>query len=216
MTLVHSLLFISFSVIVLSTVTASFSHSDNYDETDDPTGICKFTRSADLERECSPVLSSVVSRAELGNDKFYRIARDISFQNGDWMQEPKGSPLMPFDDTDMPNNNGSAFESLLKLASFYLTGIDFAHQTDTTVGLCGLLSIGITRNRTMSYSPQKWSPWFHKSPGYSDLTIVFEGLYAESQETGERLMCLLGTSLFPYSDIYSNSYDIGSNIIVAK
>ncbi|KAK1360132.1 hypothetical protein POM88_044606 [Heracleum sosnowskyi] len=207
MTLVHTLVFISISVTVLFTVTSSFLHSDTYDDPDDPTSICKFTRSVELERECSPVLSSVVSRAELGNDKFYRIARDISFQNGDWTQEPNGSPLMPFDDTDMPNYNSSAFESLLKLASFYIMGIDFAHQTDTTVGLCGLLSIGITRNRTMSYSPQKWSPWFHKSPGYSDLTIVFEGLYVESQETGERLMCLLGTTLFPYSNIYANSYD---------
>lgn len=189
------------------TVTASFSHSDTYDEPDDPTSICKLTRSVELERECSPLLSSVVSRAELGTDKFYRIARDISFQNGDWMQEPNGSPLMPFDDTDMPNYNVSAFESLLKLASFYIMGIDFAQQNDTTIGLCGLLSIGITRNRTMSYSPQKWSPWFHKSPGYSDLTILFQGLYVESQETGERLMCLLGTSLFPYSDIYANSFE---------
>ncbi|KAL8099001.1 hypothetical protein AgCh_031634 [Apium graveolens] len=207
MTMVHSLLFISISVIVWFTVTASFSNSDTYDEPDDPSSMCKLTRSVELERECSPLLSSVVSRAELGSDKFYRTARDISFQNGDWMQEPHGSPLMPFDDTDMPNYNVSAFESLLKLASFYIMGIDFAYQNDTTVGLCGLLSIGITRNRTMSYSPQNWSPWFHKSPGYSDLTMLFEGLYVESQETGERLMCLLGTSLFPYSDIYANSYE---------
>ncbi|WOH05557.1 hypothetical protein DCAR_0624976 [Daucus carota subsp. sativus] len=207
MTLVHSLLFIWISVIVSFTVTSSFSYSDTYEEHDDATNICKLTRSVQLERECRPVLSSVVSKSDLGSDKFYRIARDISFQNGDWTQEPKGSPLMPFDDTDMPNYNISAFESLLKLASFYIMGIDFAHQSDTAVGLCGLLSIGITRNRTMSYAPQKWSPWFHKSPGYSDLTILFEGLYVESQETGERLMCLLGTSLFPYSDIYANSYE---------
>lgn len=41
--------------------------------------------------------------------------------------------------------------------------------------------------------PQRWT---HKSPGYSDLSIVFEGLYIESEENdGERVLCLLGWEL---------------------
>lgn len=41
--------------------------------------------------------------------------------------------------------------------------------------------------------PQRWT---HKSPGYSDFTIVFEGLYVESEENdGERVLCLLGWEL---------------------
>lgn len=95
---------------------------------------------AEVERVYAPVLSSA-SKPKLGNDKIYHlVARDLSFQNADWGQEPGGAPLMPFDDTDRPHNT-SSIESL---ASFWVMDIDFANQNDaSSVGICGLLSVGI-------------------------------------------------------------------------
>ncbi|KAH0708860.1 hypothetical protein KY290_010375 [Solanum tuberosum] len=170
--------------------------------------ICKFKRLAEVERECKPVLS-VSSKMKLRNDKIYGIAKDLSFQNGDWVQEAGSAPLMPFDESDMPKNF-SDIGSTLKLASFSLMGMNFDRQADDVLGICGILSIAITRNRTLSDMPQRWSPWFHTSPGYSDLTIIFEGLYVEEANGGDRLMCLLGTSVSPFSKSSVDPYEWSS------
>ncbi|WMV57663.1 hypothetical protein MTR67_051048 [Solanum verrucosum] len=170
--------------------------------------ICKFKRLAEVERECKPVLS-VSSKMKLRNDKIYGIAKDLSFQNGDWVQEAGSAPLMPFDESDMPKNF-SDIGSTLKLASFWLMGMNFDRQADDVLGICGILSIAITRNRTLSDMPQRWSPWFHTSPGYSDLTIIFEGLYVEEANGGDRLMCLLGTSVSPFSKSSVDPYEWSS------
>ena len=100
----------------------------------------------EVKRECSPVVSSA-SNAQLGIQKFYEIAKGLSFQNGDWVQQASGVPLMPFDASDMPMNfSGSG--SLLKLASFWVMGFNLSHPSNNAIGVCGLLSIGITRNST--------------------------------------------------------------------
>lgn len=78
------------------------------------------------------------------------------------------------------------------------------------LGICGILSMAITRNRTLSDIPQRWSPWFQTSPGYSDLTIIFEGLYVEEANGGDRLMCLLGTSVSPFSKSSLDPYEWSS------
>lgn len=206
--LAHNLFFLLSLILALVTMTTSFSDFEAFDESEEPRTrtICKFERSAEIQRECSSVLS-LASKTKLGNDRIFGISRDLSFQNGDWVQETGGAPLMPFDETDMPKNF-STIGSPLKLASFWVMGFDFAHQTNSKVGLCGVMNIGITRNRTLHYMPQRWSPWFHTSPGYSDQTIVFEGVYVESEDNGgEGLMCLLGSSLFPFSKGFVNFYE---------
>ncbi|XP_071901131.1 uncharacterized protein [Coffea arabica] len=49
--------------------------------------------------------------------------------------------------------------------------------------------------------PQTWYLMFHKSPGYSVLTIAFEGHYVESEDKGgQGLMCMLGNSVSPFSE----------------
>ncbi|KAK4359462.1 hypothetical protein RND71_021691 [Anisodus tanguticus] len=87
-------------------------------------------------------------------------------------------------------------------------GMDFDRQPDDVLGICGILSMAITRNRTLSDIPQRLSPWFLTSPGYSDLTIIFEGLYVEEAKGGDRLMCLLGTSMSPFSDSSVDLYEL--------
>ncbi|KAL3528825.1 hypothetical protein ACH5RR_008147 [Cinchona calisaya] len=181
----------------MSSVLPAFEDSEEFDEYK---RICKFERLVEVERECNPVLSSA-SKAKLGIEKLYDIVRGLSFQNGDWVQQASGgAPLMPFDSSDMPMNaTGSG--PLLKLASFWVMGMNFSYSSENAIVVCGLLSIGITRNRTLPYTPNTWYPQFHKIPGYSVLTIAFEGLYVESESNkGQGLMCMLGTSISPFSE----------------
>ncbi|XP_059285925.1 uncharacterized protein LOC132039465 [Lycium ferocissimum] len=186
---------------------------DPPEEHEEVKSICKFKRLAEVERECKPILS-VSSKMKLGNDKIYGISKDLSFQNGDWVQEAGSVPLMPFDESDMPKNFSG---STLKLASsFWLMGMDFDRQADDVLGICGILSMAITRNRTLSDIPQRWSPWFHTSHGYSDSTIVFEGLYVEEAKGGDRLMCLLGTSVSPFSESSVDPYELSSKYSCKK
>ncbi|XVF34753.1 hypothetical protein REPUB_Repub18cG0086100 [Reevesia pubescens] len=53
---------------------------------------------------------------------------------------------------------------------------------------------GITRDNSFTYKPFEWSPKFKMVPGSSTITILFEGVYIESKENGERLMCLTGNA----------------------
>ncbi|KAJ8550837.1 hypothetical protein K7X08_000207 [Anisodus acutangulus] len=192
--------------MVLLISVQSFSDYEPSGEPEEVKSICKFKRLAEVERACESILS-VSSKMKLGNDKIYGIAKDLSFRNGDWVQDADSALLMPFDESDVPNNF-SGIGSTLKLASFWLMGMDFDRQPDDVLGICGILSMAITRNRTLSDIPQRWSPWFLTSPGYSDLTIIFEGLYVEEAKGGDRLMCLLGTSVSPFSDSSVDLYEL--------
>lgn len=196
----HSILVLAFVVLIFITGTSSsLPGYDSSDEFEQPRSICKFRRTEEVERECHPILSAI-PKAKLGMNEIYGSGMTLSFENGDWLQEGSESPLMPFDDSDMPKNITSN-RSLLKLVSLWLLGIDFANPTEDAIGFCGVLAMGLTRNRTLPYQPQHWYPWFHKSPGYSELNIIFEGLYVQSAgNEGGGLMCMLGTSVFPFSE----------------
>ena len=194
--LAHHLFVLVFLIFLFKTVDTQFS---NFEDSDEPLRICKYERFSEVKRECSSFLSSA-SELKLEKEKAYEIATELSFVNGDWVQEAGGAPLMPFDDSDMPRNFSSP-GSLLKLASFWMMGIDFSRQLENAINICGYLSIAITRNSTLSNRPESWTPLFFKRPGVSELRIPFEGLYMESEENeGERLMCLLGTSIPPFSE----------------
>ncbi|XP_060170731.1 uncharacterized protein LOC132601673 [Lycium barbarum] len=207
----HRLLVLAILMVLLISA-QSFSDYDPPEEHEEVKSICNFKRLAEVERECKPILS-VSSKMKLGNDKIYGISKDLSFQNGDWVQEAGSVPLMPFDERDMPKNFSG---STLKLASFWLMGMDFDRQADDVLGICGILSMAITRNRTLSDIPQRWSPWFHTSPGYSDSTIIFEGLYVEVAKGGDRLMCLVGTSVSPFSESSVDPYELSSKYSCKK
>lgn len=200
------------AILMLLVISAqSFSDFEPSEEHEEVKNICKFKCLPEVERECEPVLS-LSSKMKLGNDKIYGIAKDLSFQNGDWVQDSGSAPLMPFDASDMPKNF-SGIGSTLKLASFWLMGMNFDRQADDVLGICGILSMAITRNRTLSDIPQRWSPWFHTRPGYSDLTIIFEGLYVEEANGGDRLMCL---SVSPFSESSVGPYEWSSRYSCKK
>ena len=195
--LAHHLFVLIFLIFLFNTVA---TQSSNFEDSNEPFRICKYERFAEVQRECSSFLSST-SKLKLEKEKvYYETATELSFVNGDWVQEAGGAPLMPFDDSDMPKNFSSP-GSLLKLVSFWLMGIDFSRQLENAIYICGYLSIAITRDGTLSNRPETWSPLFFKRPGTSELRIPFEGFYMESEENeGERLMCLLGTSIPPFSE----------------
>lgn len=79
----------------------SFSDFEPSEEHEEVKNICKFKRLAEVEREC----------------------------NADWVQEAGSAPLMLFDESDMPKNF-SGIGSTLKLASFWLMGMDFDRKAD--------------------------------------------------------------------------------------
>ncbi|OVA06534.1 Protein of unknown function DUF2921 [Macleaya cordata] len=149
-------------------------------------------RFAEVEKHCSSVISSA-SELTPDDNRRYRLQMELSFHNGDWEQETGGSPLMPFNDNDMPKNS-SSFISPYKLVSFAVTNMDPIWSTQNMVTVSGVMSIGITRDSISEYKSYKE---FCMSPGVSTLGIVFEGVYVE-KNGGERLLCLMGkTSALP-------------------
>ncbi|KAI3771574.1 hypothetical protein L6452_02739 [Arctium lappa] len=158
-----------------------------------------YTRFTEIQKHCNPFISSA---SELKSDinRASKLMNELSFFNGDWEQESRGSTLMPFDDTDMPQAK-SSFIAPWKLVSFEVENVTSgaAHQPKNTVSISGVLSIGITRNSTVISEP---GIKFQKKPGMSALRIDFEGVYLETEEKGgDRLLCLLGNSTFPFKKV---------------
>lgn len=148
-----------------------------------------YDRFREVEDKCGPLISS---RSELAPDdaRGWRIKEELSFTNGDWSQDPGPAPLMPFQDYQ---NDYPGKENILKLASFQVVDVDRVRRMRDAVSISGVLNLAIGRGiQYMSLHFKSWSPEFYMQPGHSRLTIVFEGVYAESE--GEWLMCLLGTA----------------------
>ncbi|KDO80387.1 hypothetical protein CISIN_1g047274mg, partial [Citrus sinensis] len=162
---------------------------------DDPSVVYTYNRFAEIQEKCGPVLSSA-SELKPDDDRSTRIRKELSFVNGDWEQEPGGAPLMPFDDKET-HRSPAGPDSFLKLASFWVVDVDPVRRARNTVSVSGIIKIDITERQPFSYRPG-WAPKFCKDPGFSSMTILFEGVYIESEENGgERLLCLLGTSMMP-------------------
>ncbi|KAJ8539216.1 hypothetical protein K7X08_013468 [Anisodus acutangulus] len=103
------------------------SNFEPSEEPEEVKSICKFKRFVEVERECKPILS-VSSKTKLGTDKIYGIAKDLSFQNGDWVQEAGRVPLMPFDESDMPKNFSESSVDPYVLSSKYSCKKSFEHS----------------------------------------------------------------------------------------
>ncbi|PWA75660.1 hypothetical protein CTI12_AA115760 [Artemisia annua] len=158
-----------------------------------------YTRLIEIENHCSSFISSA-SKLEIDDNRASRLKNELSFFNGDWEQDSRGAPLMPFDDSDMPYAR-SSYISPWKVVSFEVQNVTSCapHQPKNTVSINGVLSIGITRNSTVISEPYLM---FHKMPGMSTLKVNFEGLYLETKENGgKRLLCLLGNSTFPFKEV---------------
>ena len=130
------------------------------------------------------------------DNRGYRLKKELSFSFGDWQQQENGrSPLMPFDESDKSNWpwHRIPHTAHLKLASFQVKGINPVHHFENSVSLGGTMSIGMSRST--SHFAYRNSSTFYVRPGLSILSIVFEGIYLETE--GERLMCLLGNTTLP-------------------
>lgn len=67
-----------------------------------------------------------------------------------------------------------------------------SRKWNNAISFIGVLSLGITRNISFGFDLRQK---FFKMPGWSVLSILFEGIYVESNESGRaRLLCMLGNS----------------------
>lgn len=170
------------------------SFEDNYDAfADDPSVLHTYNRFAEIEKQCDHFLSSA---SDLNPDdaRGHRLKKELYFHNGDWEQQIVPSLLMPFDDSDIPGDN-SSIDGPLKLVNFEVTDINHVRKWNNANSLIGVLSLGITRNISFGFDLRQK---FFKMPGWSVLSILFEGVYVESNENGgERLLCMWGIQLCP-------------------
>lgn len=163
---------------------------------DDPFETHGDARFPEVERACKSLLSSA-SKLEIDVNRIDIIKSELSFVRGDWAQDSGNAPLMPFDQSDAPQNT-SSLPNPLRLATFMLMHVDQAHHSQNAVNVSGALSIGISRNGTAPEMGRYLFPGFRIWPGSSELRILFKGLYMESEANGgERVMCLLGYSKLP-------------------
>ncbi|KAG1335526.1 hypothetical protein COCNU_03G016450 [Cocos nucifera] len=198
------------------TITSSNSF---YQLEEDPSVTHKYARFPEVEKECRSVLGSA-SRLELDANRVQAIELELSFFRGDWGQDSGDAPLMPFDGSDASVDH-SSLPDPLRLATFMLTHVDLpGHSHLTAVNVSGVLGIGIWRNGTAPEMRQYSHPEFLIWPGSSELRILFEGIYAESESDnkngGERVLCLLGNAVLPSrqpdsTDPWEWVKDIGSN-----
>lgn len=162
----------------------------------DPSASHDYARFSEVEKACKPILSSA-STLNLDSGRIDAIRSELSFVRGNWRQDSGNSPLMPFDSSDAPQN-ASGIPDPLYLSTFTLLHVDPIHHSQTAVNVSGALGISISRNGTASESGHFLFPEFHIWPGSSELSILFEGIYAESDKNGgERVLCLLGNAMFP-------------------
>ncbi|XP_057454231.1 uncharacterized protein LOC130745843 [Lotus japonicus] len=157
-----------------------------------------YDRIGEVQKQCASVLSaSSELRSEYGG--VTGMKGELSFVNGDWMQDEGKFPIMPFDARKSP-----AFVSEdhtpLKLASFWVTDVDHAHRLKKLVPVNGFMVVGITKDGNFEDNVNSFdgNPDFRLWPGHSQLSISFQGVYTESKKNGgERVLCLLGSTMLP-------------------
>ncbi|XP_072985362.1 uncharacterized protein [Typha latifolia] len=156
-----------------------------------------YNRYPEVQKECGSILSSA-SKLEFDVNRLNGFGPELSFVKGDWVQEHGNAPLMPFDGSDAPQNS-SSLPAPLSLASFILTHIDPNHHSHKAFNVTGVLAVAISRNGTAPDDTDHYLfPEFRIWPGTSELIIVFEGIYTESEKNGgESVLCLLGNALLP-------------------
>ncbi|XP_022850966.1 uncharacterized protein LOC111372791 [Olea europaea var. sylvestris] len=158
----------------------------------------KYDRIDEVNKKCAFVLKSA-SDLKPDDSRMNDITEELSFLNGDWWQElnGEGAPLMPFDDRDL-SKGSTNLESPLNLVSFWVTDVSRSHRSWNSVFVSGFLQMGITLEGLFAEKPYERSPRFDIWPGHSQLSVKFQGIYAEWEKNyGERVMCLLGSTVLP-------------------
>lgn len=148
----------------------------------------------EVKKECAATLKSA-SELRIEDSRAFSIKEELFFVNGDWEQDVGDSPILPFDDSELPSNSSRA---PLHLVSFWITDVDWSHRSRKSVFMSGLLTMGITVNGMFSEKPYEGSHQFEIWPDHTRLSISFQGVYSESnQNGGERVLCLLGNTMLP-------------------
>ncbi|KAJ6715108.1 PII URIDYLYLTRANSFERASE (DUF2921) [Salix viminalis] len=155
-----------------------------------------YDRIDEVKKHCAPFLASA-SDLKPEVDTVYNIKEDLYFVDGDWRQEVGQAPLLPYIDPGNQHSNFSDFKTPLDLASFWIMDVDRPHRVRKSVSVNGILVLGTTLD-SLGYKPHDGSPHFQIWPGHTQLSISFQGIYTESKKNGgERVMCLLGSTMFP-------------------
>lgn len=182
-----------FFLICVVGITLSYPHNDEFPAPDNLS--ITYTRFPEIQQHCGFLISSA-SELQPDENRGERMKKELLFMNGDWEQERGGAPLMPFDSRELPSNtfgNGPP----LKLVSFWLMDVDPVRRAKNTVSIRGVMEIAIVRTDSLSYKPYLWSSNFYMQQGITKMTILFEGVYVESEENGgQRSICLLGNATF--------------------
>ncbi|MCO5570760.1 hypothetical protein L7F22_024488 [Adiantum nelumboides] len=157
-----------------------------------------YTRSDEVQQHCRSHLTELSHDAnfqkEMENKK-WTITNELSFLNGEWQEVSGKKPLMPI----LYNFNASDSQNRgFQLVSFWVTDVEVPSGYSVKgnmVNVSAVLQVGISTERALSYMSSGLQG-FQVYPGFALLSIVMEGVYAELQ-SGERLLCLLGSSRLP-------------------
>ncbi|XP_050232685.1 uncharacterized protein LOC126681239 [Mercurialis annua] len=162
------------------------------------TVVPSYDRIDEVKKHCGSVLSSATD-LKPGDSKVYNFKDEFSFMNGDWRQDVGEAPIVPYvDRIYYRRDNFSDGQTPLKLASFWVTDVDYRHKSKKSVSINGVLVLGITLD-SLGDRPYGDSHDFRMWPGHTQLSISFQGVYVESKKNngGERIMCLLGSTMLP-------------------
>ncbi|XP_065874205.1 uncharacterized protein [Euphorbia lathyris] len=164
-----------------------------------------YDRINEVKKQCASVLSSATD-LKPDDNRVYSVKEDIFFVNGDWRQNAGKSPIMPYLDREIEsyNNTLSDTQTPSNLVSFWVTDVDLSHRSKRSISVNGFLVMGIT---VSSFGDRQYEngPQFQMWPGHTQLSISFQGVYTESKKNGgERVMCLLGSTMLPSRDADSS------------
>ncbi|KAG6425993.1 hypothetical protein SASPL_110206 [Salvia splendens] len=171
------------------------SNSDNFGDRGSKHSVSySYDRIGEVNKACAFVLKSAAV-LKPDDSRLYTIKEELSFLNGDWWQELNGggAPLMPFDDRGVSADDD--LRSPINLASFWVTDVGRRLHSKNSILVSGILQLGVTLEGLLSEKPFEGSPRFDIWPGHSQLSVIFQGIYTESD--GERVMCLLGSAVLP-------------------
>nr|CAB3446272.1 unnamed protein product [Digitaria exilis] len=165
-------------------------------------------RFADVERHCQSVLASAADLRADADRASVRL-HQLSFTDGDWIQDAGQAPLLPFHGSraDAAAAGPELLEAV-QLASFKVTDMDMAPSrgASTAFEVRGILSLTITHNCCCcSYTERRASPEFELSPGFARLHVLLQGVYTETRSGGESVLCMVGDAVLPVRS--SNSTD---------
>lgn len=161
--------------------------TNNYNPT--PT----YSRFNEVKEKCRSFLSEASALPSDPNLR-YIIQNELSFVNGDWKQDKGSAPVMPFINS---NNTLPQNLSALSLSSFWITDVDPNTASGKMVNVGGVLKLAMCPDRSISFMGSN-PEGFEIYPGFSSLSIRFEGVYLQLKNPQkERLLCMLGSTYLP-------------------